>query len=145
MHFDFVDAVLEQSSERIVTLKQVSAAEEYLRDHFPGYPILPGVFMLESMVQAARRLLDAPPRPRPVLAEVRNLKYGAMVRPGDALIVEVEVRDRRDDGSADCRGTCRVRRAATGLGVAAAAAEETAASGRFTMRESRWSVRPALG
>jgi len=145
MHFDFVDAILEQSDDRIVTLKQVTASEEYLRDHFPGYPILPGVFMLESMVQAARRLLDQADAPRPVLAEARNVKYGAMVRPGDSLIVTIDVRERHEDGTVSCRGTCTVRRAPASAGVSSAPPEETAASGRFTMRTSRWAVIPAVG
>src|SRR5262249_58553760 len=58
MHFDLVDRVLEQSPDRIVTLKHVSAAEEYLQDHFPTFPVLPGVMMLEAMVQAGRRMLE---------------------------------------------------------------------------------------
>jgi 3-hydroxyacyl-[acyl-carrier-protein] dehydratase len=145
MHFDLVDAVLDQAEDRIVTLKHVTAAEEYLRDHFPGYPLLPGVFMLESMVQAARRLLDVDGGPRWVLGEARNIKYGAMVRPGDSLEVTIDVRGRNDDGSVDCRGTCTVRRAVTGPGVPQTVAEETAASGRFTMRASRWAVIAAAG
>ncbi|MFK7960767.1 MAG: 3-hydroxyacyl-[acyl-carrier-protein] dehydratase FabZ [Phycisphaerales bacterium] len=149
MHFSLVDRVLETGPDRIVTLKQVTAAEEYLQDHFPGYPILPGVFMLESMVQAARTLLDRPGGPRLVLGRVRNVKYGAMVRPGDALVVEITVRKRGDDGAVECNGTCRLRPAAVGTGTSpaepadggsapdpatASASGETAASGRFTMR-----------
>ena len=56
MHFCLVDRILERSDDRIVTIKLVSNAEEYLRDHFPGFPVLPGVMMLEAMVQAGRAL-----------------------------------------------------------------------------------------
>lgn len=91
MRFELVDAVLERGDERIVTVKNVTAAEEYLGDHFPGFPILPGVLMLESLVQAARRLLEATdPNTRWVLGEVRNVRYGNMVRPGQSLKVQVE-------------------------------------------------------
>ena len=100
MRFELVDAVLERDEQRIVTVKNVTAAEEYLGDHFPGFPILPGVMMLEAMVQAARRLLEetgveeagtAPPSSgRWVLGEVRNVRYGNMVRPGQKLTVEVQ-------------------------------------------------------
>lgn len=133
MKFDLVDIVRERSDDRIVTVKQVTAAEEYLADHFPGYPILPGVFMLESMVQAARRLLDRPDGPRLVAGEIRNVKYGAMVRPGDRLIVEVTAKEK--DGAWACKGTCTVvHDASPGT---EAPADETAATGRFTMRAVR--------
>ena len=57
MKFNLVDQILEREENRIVTIKQVSQAEEYLADHFPTFPILPGVMMLEAMVQAASALL----------------------------------------------------------------------------------------
>ncbi|MFN9973837.1 MAG: hypothetical protein ACK58T_28485 [Phycisphaerae bacterium] len=46
MHFSLVDRVIEQSADRIVTLKHVSSAEEYLQYHFPSYPVLPGDMMI---------------------------------------------------------------------------------------------------
>ncbi len=86
MHFDMVDRVLEVSADRIVTLKQVSRAEEYLQDHFPEFPVLPGVFMIESLVQAGRRLVEHNGgAPRLVLGSVRAVKYGSFVRPGESL------------------------------------------------------------
>src|SRR5262245_24732991 len=105
MHFDLVDAVIERSDEgggRIVTIKQVSAAEEYLQDHFPGFPVLPGVMMIEAMVQAARRLLETRAggsETRMVLGGVRGLKYGCFVKPGEVLRVEVSVAKEPGDGS----------------------------------------------
>src|ERR1044071_8866706 len=95
MHFDLVDHVLERTPERITTLKLVSAAEEYLQDHFPTFPVLPGVLMLEAMVQASRRLLEthaSAPKDAPlVLGRVRALKYGRFVKPGCTLRVQVEL------------------------------------------------------
>ena len=102
MHFQLIDQVLEQDDQRIVAVKAVSSAEEYLQDHFPGFPVLPGVMMLETLVQAARTLIravDGPPRDgHLVISEVRNLRYAAMVRPGQALKVEVQLRKRTDEG-----------------------------------------------
>lgn len=130
MKFQLVDEVLEESPDRIVALKQVSLAEEYLADHFPGYPVLPGVLMLEVMVQAARRLIGDRAEGTLVLGGVKALKYGSMVRPGEALRVEVTLGRANDDGTFDCRGTGTVVRHA-------GEAEATAVSGRFSMRPAR--------
>jgi 3-hydroxyacyl-[acyl-carrier-protein] dehydratase len=89
MRFDLVDNVLELSADRAVTVKNVTAAEEYLADHFPSFPVLPGVMMLESLVQAARRVLTHDGGPW-VVSEVRNVRYGNMVRPGQQLRITVE-------------------------------------------------------
>lgn len=130
MHFHLIDRVLECSSERIVTLKQISLAEEYLQDHFPTFPVLPGVMMLESMVQAARELLirtRGPGFSRHVLGRVRALKYGRFVRPGASLRVEVELSKPLDNDQFDFR--------AEALLIEPGAAEfPTAASGRLTLR-----------
>jgi 3-hydroxyacyl-[acyl-carrier-protein] dehydratase len=136
MRFNLIDAVLEQSAERIVTLKQVSAAEEYLGDHFPGFPVLPGVMMLEAMVQAGRRLVEGggglPAGTRLVLGGVRALKYGRFVRPGEGLVVEVSLAKGPAAGEGcvfDLRGEGRVMKAGGGMHEGAAAV-----SGRFVLR-----------
>ena len=102
MRFELIDRVLERQEDRLVAVKNVTSAEEYLADHFPGFPVLPGVLMLETLVQAARLLLaedetaaDAGPL---IVAEVRNVRYGQMVRPGQSLQVEVNIRKRGEDG-----------------------------------------------
>jgi 3-hydroxyacyl-[acyl-carrier-protein] dehydratase len=137
MHFDLVDAVLERSGDRIVTLKHVSQAEEYLQDHFASFPVLPGVLMLEAMVQAARRLVDDRQRagaPPLVLGRVRALKYGQFVAPGSSLRVEVALLKAGDDGIYEFKGEGVVVRP----GPASSGAEpETAVSGRFTLRPLR--------
>lgn len=123
MHFNLVDSVLERTADRIVTTKAVSNAEEYLTEHFPSFPVLPGVMMLEAMVQAARTLLagreDAADGPW-VVAEVRNVKYGNMVRPGQVLIVTVELSG-HEDGRWSFKGGGQVN-------------GQQAVSGRFVLR-----------
>jgi len=90
MRFELIDRVIERDADRIVAVKALSAAEEYLQDHFPTFAVMPGVLMLEAMVQAARRLLEGHGEAPWTLAEVRNVRYGSMVRPGGVLNVTVE-------------------------------------------------------
>jgi len=140
VHFELIDRVLEQTPDRIVTLKQVTAAEEYLQDHFPTFPVLPGVLMLEAMVQAARRLADASGRRRYVLGKVRALKYGRFVKPGAGLRVEVTMGKNPDNGSLDFRGEARLVEPGNTL---PAADLPVAVSGRFTLRALRVPGGPA--
>jgi 3-hydroxyacyl-[acyl-carrier-protein] dehydratase len=138
MKFNLLDAILDQSSDRIVAIKYVSLAEEYLGDHFPTFPVLPGVMMVETMVQAARRMLADRGDPRLVLGEVRALKFGSFVRPGEALEVEVTLNKPLEGGAFLCRGTGRVRRRTGGQ-------DETAVTGRFTMRPIRHPAQTTAG
>jgi 3-hydroxyacyl-[acyl-carrier-protein] dehydratase len=89
--------VVSQQPESLAAVKVLTSAEEYLADHFPAFPVMPGVLMLETLVQAGRRLvaaLDGPPTRPLVVQEVRNLRYGSMVQPGQALEVTVTLRKR---------------------------------------------------
>jgi 3-hydroxyacyl-[acyl-carrier-protein] dehydratase len=91
--FNLIDKVESLSDEKIVAVKYVSLAEEYLGDHFPTFPVLPGVMMLEALTQAAAWLLHRRERfgkSIAVLKEARTVKYGTFVAPGNALRVEVE-------------------------------------------------------
>jgi len=132
MKFQLLDHILECTPERIVAIKQVSLAEEYLADHFPGFPVLPGVMMVETLVQAARELLSKRSNQRLVLGQVKALKYGQMVRPGETLEVEVTVTRELGDDRYTCKGVGRVRRHPTT--TKDEPQTETAVSGRFTMR-----------
>ena len=132
MHFRLIDTVLERGSDRAVAIKNVTAAEEYLGDHFPGFPVLPGVFMVEALTQAARAVLEKRGMPRMVLGEVKALRYGSFVRPGETLKVEVTLDKVREDGSAVFKAQGTVLRDGTDP-----AAAETAVSGRLILRALR--------
>jgi 3-hydroxyacyl-[acyl-carrier-protein] dehydratase len=91
--FNLIDKIESLSAEKIVANKHVSLAEEYLADHFPTFPVLPGVMMLEALTQSASWLLHTREnfaKSMAVLKEARNVKYGQFVAPGNALRVEVE-------------------------------------------------------
>jgi 3-hydroxyacyl-[acyl-carrier-protein] dehydratase len=100
--FNLVDRIEHLSDERVVAVKYVSLAEEYLADHFPTFPVLPGVMMLEAMTQAAAWLLHRRTSfacSMAVLKEARNVKYGTFVAPGGALRVEVDLNKATDAGA----------------------------------------------
>jgi 3-hydroxyacyl-[acyl-carrier-protein] dehydratase len=109
MKFNLIDRIEQVSDERLVAVKNVSLAEEYLGDHFPTFPVLPGVLMLEALVQAAGWLLHRRSnfgKSMAVLREAKNVKYGTFVAPGNALRVEVEaVKFQEDGGSFKASGT----------------------------------------
>ena len=126
MHFRLIDTVIERQADRLVAIKQVSLSEEYLQDHFPTFPVLPGVLMLEAMTQAARELADPDGRADPplVLGSVRALKYGRFVTPGSTIRVTVERRSEAGQTPVDCKGTVEIVGGEGGV----------AASGRIALR-----------
>lgn len=100
--FNLVDKIEQLSDERIVAVKYVSLAEEYLADHFPTFPVLPGVMMVEAAVQAAGWLMHHRTgfaKSMAVLKEARNVKYGQFVAPGNFLRVEVDILKPTDAGA----------------------------------------------
>jgi len=111
MKFILIDRIISlEPGSRIVTSKSLTLAEEYLADHFPTFPVMPGVLMLEAMVQSAGwlvRVTENYAHSMVVLAEARNIKYKSFVSPGRTLEVVVEA-TRIDDGESEfkARGRC---------------------------------------
>ena len=102
MKFNLIDKVEAISDERIIAVKYVTLAEEYLADHFPTFPVLPGVLMLEAITQAAGWLLHHRSgfgKSMAILKEAKNVKYGSFVAPGNSLRVEVEFLKQTDAGA----------------------------------------------
>lgn len=97
MRFSLIDRIETlEPGVRISAVKNLSMAEEYLADHFPGFPVMPGVLMLEAMAQAGAWLVRASEdfaHSMVVLMEVRNVKYGQFVQPGQALRISAEIVD----------------------------------------------------
>lgn len=108
MKFGLVDNIVELTrGERIVTVKAVSLAEEYLADHFPTFPVLPGVMMLQAMVESATWLVREATDFAPcliLLREAKNVTYRGFVKPGNLLRLEVTCR-RLAQGDSDFSGS----------------------------------------
>lgn len=108
LKFALVDNILElDRGRRIVAVKAVSLAEEYLADHFPTFPVLPGVLMLQALVESATWLVRDATDFAPtliLLRNARNVTYKSFVKPGNLLRVEVNCRKLDPEGS-DFDGT----------------------------------------
>lgn len=91
-----------EPGKRIVTVKALSLAEEYLADHFPIFPVLPGVLMIEAMVQAAAWLVRVQQnfaKSIIVLRSAKNVRYSSFVAPGDFLRCQLEAVSISDDAA----------------------------------------------
>jgi 3-hydroxyacyl-[acyl-carrier-protein] dehydratase len=103
MRFSLVDRLLDfEPGKRIRMVKNLTLAEEYLADHFPTFPVMPGVLMLETLVEAAAwllRLSDDYRHSVIVLRDARNVKYGNFMQPGFSLIVTAEMQETARDAS----------------------------------------------
>lgn len=97
MRFTLIDRVTELvPGERITAIKNLSLAEEYLADHFPGFPVMPGVLMLEAMTQTGAWLVRASEdfaHSTVLLKEARNVKYASFVEPSETLVVTATILD----------------------------------------------------
>jgi 3-hydroxyacyl-[acyl-carrier-protein] dehydratase len=111
MRFILIDKVLElHKAKQIRTVKSVSLAEEYLADHFPAFPVLPGVLLLQGLVESATWLVrDAEDFAHSMilLEQARNVKYKSFVAPGTQVEYMVQAKAIKENVSSF-----------TGLGIA---------------------------
>jgi 3-hydroxyacyl-[acyl-carrier-protein] dehydratase len=94
--FLLIDRVIEvERSKRIVAIKNVSINEPFFNGHFPGYPIMPGVLVVEAMAQAGCILLlsEIPDREKKlvVFTGIDGAKFRRAITPGDQIRIEVDV------------------------------------------------------
>jgi 3-hydroxyacyl-[acyl-carrier-protein] dehydratase len=101
--FLLVDRVLEcESGKRIKALKNVSINEAFFQGHFPGYPVMPGVLIIEALAQVSAILAyntrDLLPSSKSLIffAGIDNARFKRPVFPGDQMILEsIELREVR--------------------------------------------------
>ena len=107
MRFNLVDRIVErQPGKSLQAVKNLTLGEEYLADHFPTFPVMPGVLMLETLVEAGAwllRLTDDFQHSVIVLREARNIKYGAFMEPGRQMAIRVDLVE-QDGASATFKG-----------------------------------------
>jgi 3-hydroxyacyl-[acyl-carrier-protein] dehydratase len=143
--FLLIDRVVEfEPAKRLVAIKNVTINEPFFQGHFPGYPIMPGVLVVEAMAQAGAIIMlnEIADRDKKliVFTGIERAKFRQSVTPGDQLRIEVNVLSFRSragriegratvDGKLACEATLTcmvVPRASEKQAPEAAAAAETA-------------------
>jgi len=96
MRFIIIDKVVSlENGKQIKAVKSVSLAEEYLADHFPTFPVLPGVLMLEGLIESASWLVrwtENFAHSMILLEQARNVKYKSFLAPGSQIEYTVQAK-----------------------------------------------------
>jgi 3-hydroxyacyl-[acyl-carrier-protein] dehydratase len=100
MRFHLVDRIIEVIPGRSIrALKNLTLGEEYLADHFPTFPVMPGVLMLQTLVETATWLLRVTDEFRHsviTLREAKGVKYGAFMEPGRQMQIAVDLTEQEE-------------------------------------------------
>src|SRR5437763_2333994 len=95
MRFNLVDRIVEvRPGHSLRAVKNLTLGEEYLADHFPTFPVMPGVLMLETLVEAGAWLLRVSEEFQHsviVLREAKHVKFGAFMEPSRRMLISAEM------------------------------------------------------
>ena len=106
--FLLVDKIIELSDTHIIGVKNVTYNEWFFQGHFPGNPIMPGVLQIEALAQAGGILainLSGEGQYDTYFLKIDNCKFKHMVRPGDTLLLKMELIAPIRRGICEMRGT----------------------------------------
>jgi 3-hydroxyacyl-[acyl-carrier-protein] dehydratase len=111
MRFILIDKIVKiVPGKEITSIKNVSLSEEYLADHFPAFPVLPGVFLLQGLVESACWLVrenENFAHSMVLLAQAKNVKYKSFAAPGAIIQYTVTAKDIEENiSSFSGTGTC---------------------------------------
>ena len=100
MRFSQVDRITELTpGESITAVRCLSLVEEYLKDHFPRFPVMPGVLAVEALFQASMwlvRVTDQFEHAVVALRQTNNMKFSGFVQPGDQMVLNAKIKSHKD-------------------------------------------------
>lgn len=106
MRWIFLDRIDEMKpGESAVGRKGCASSEDYFADHFPGFPVVPGVVQIEALAQLSGKLIEVTVFENdgrwvwPILSIVRKAKFRRFVKPGDTLMLHTTIQSLRDESA----------------------------------------------
>ena len=101
MRFILLDKILEyEKGKSAVGIKEITMTEDFFSDHFPKFPVMPGVLQLESIMQLASWLAFATKdfTVKTKVVDIKGVKFSGFVRPGDKMVIKLDITSIDDNG-----------------------------------------------